>query len=256
MKTTVAYFSFALLLFAFSTPGHAQYSTSWWGVRVGANFASETFDSLPASATTSMKTGVIGGLAYEHWFDDTWGLDISALYDQKGVSVQYSANAQNRQVQNPQDSTKYLVLSGNDNYTLSYIEIPLVVKFAFGMGDIKPYIDAGPSLGILMGASESADGDLVAVPNLKTYLNSIDLSLFLGVGVADELYHGPMITFDAGYAVGLSKIYKSVPTDNSGNFARSAVEGIPFKDPVNPTSAKSSDIRVTLGIMWPIGSAY
>lgn len=254
MKSTVASFSIALLLFATSAPLRAQYSSSWWGIRAGANFASQTIDMVPAGTTTAMKTGIIGGLSYGHWFDDTWGINISALYDQKGVSEQYSPNAQNRLVKNPQDTNVSIVLSGNDNYTLSYIEVPIIAKFAFGMGDIKPYIDAGPSVGFLMSASESADGYVVPVSSLKTYLNSVDISLYLGVGLADELYHGPMIVFDAGYAVGLTKIYKSSPVSPTNT--RVTTNNLAFPDPIDPATAKSSDIRVTLGIMWPIGSSY
>ncbi len=255
MKSKIASFSFALLFFALSTPLRAQYSSSWWGVRLGANFASEGLDSLPASTTTGMKTGVIGGLAYDHWFNDTWGVDISALYDQKGVSEQYSPSAAIRSsALIGRNDTPAIVYSGNDNYTLNYIEVPVVVKFSFGMGDIRPYIDAGPSFGFLLGASESADGSVVPVSDLKSYLNSVDVSVYVGLGIADELYHGPMITFDAGYAAGLTKIYKSTASPDA--LTRLATNGKTFPIPIDPTSAKSGDIRVLLGVMWPIGGTY
>ncbi len=245
MKIKIAISTSFLLLFAIAGPLRAQYASSWWGVRAGVNIASENI-TTPDNATINMKVGALGGLAYEHWFDDTWGFNASILFDQKGASEVYATSANNREVPlgNGNLSQPY---SGNDNFTLNYLEVPLVLQFSFGEGNIVPYIAAGPAFGFLLSASESTTGQIAPVPNLKSYLQTVDVSIYGGLGLEDEIYHGPTITFDAGYAAGLTKVYKSSPT-------RFATDGKAFPAPIDPTTAKSSDIEITLGIMWPIGT--
>ncbi|HET6400721.1 MAG TPA: porin family protein [Candidatus Kapabacteria bacterium] len=255
MKIKIAISTSFLLLFTVTGTLRAQYATSWWGLRAGVSLASESI-TVPDNATVGIKPGVLGGLAYEHWFDDTWGLNASLLYDQKGVSEVYATSAGARVKNNGAGPGIY---SGNDDFTLSYLEIPVVIKFSFGEGDIRPYVAAGPSFGLLLGGSESPTGDLAPVTDLKSYLQPINVSFYGGLGLSDELYHGPMITFDAGYAGGLTKIYKSNPpgatiTNSDGSVTytnpRMATDGQVFPHPIDPTNAKSSDILITVGIMW------
>jgi hypothetical protein len=243
MKIKIAVSTLFLFLFAIAAPLRAQYSSSWWGIRAGVNLANEAI-TTPENATVGIKPGILGGLTFEHWFDETWGINASLLYNQKGTSEVYATSAANREI----DTTgkeNFKLYSGNDDYTLSYLEIPVLLKFSFGEGDIRPYISAGPSFGVLLGASETATGDLMPVTDLKSFLQSVDVSIYGGLGLVDEIYQGPMITFDAGYAAGLTKIYKSSPS-------RVATDGRPFPDPIDPATAKSGDIRITIGAMWKL----
>ncbi len=269
MDKKLAFSSFALVFLLAAAPLRAQYSSSWWGVRAGVNLANESV-TLPDNTTANFNAGLIAGLAYEHWFDDTWGLDVSLLFDQKGVQEAYSGSAVNRQIPVGTDSTN--LFAGNDNFNLSYLELPIVIKYSFGEGDIKPYIDAGPTFGFLVGASEStsatsnAKGIIAPVgppqlPALKSELNSLDMGVYVGLGITDELYNGPMLLFDAGYSFGLTKIYKNVPTTNYTDPnhpsspaqvepLRYATDGTVFPYPVDPTNAKSGDLRIVIGAMW------
>ena len=52
-----------------------------------------------------------------------------------------------------------------------------------------------------------------------------------------RIYKGPAITFDAEYETGLAKIFKSEPTR-------------PFSAPIGQSSATSSEIIITIGLMW------
>lgn len=242
MNKKIAVSTSFLLLFAFVLPLRAQYATSWWGLRAGVNLASESI-TAPENSTVGIKPGVVGGLTFEHWFNDTWGLNASLLYIQKGAGEVYATSAGNREIETDTVNKTYTLYSGNDNYTLSYLEIPVIIKFSFGEGDIRPYVAAGPSFGFLLGASETATGNLQPATDFKSNLQSVNVSLYGGLGLSDELYHGPMITFDAGYAAGLTKIYKSSPP-------RFATDGHSFPQPIDPATAKSSDILITLGLMW------
>jgi hypothetical protein len=218
--------------------------TMWLGVRAGANFANETGITPPANATTSIVTGVIGGLEIEYWFDNSWALSASVLYDQKGVGEQYSNSAQNREVGN-------VIYSGNDNFRMTYLEIPVLLKYTMGRGSVRPYLAAGPSIGSLLSASETVSGTLAPLTDLKSDLQSLDLSVYGAVGLIDQIYHGPILSFEVGYAAGMSKLYKSSPP----RFVVSqtpATDGLRFPDPIDPSSAKSGDFRVTIGAMWQL----
>ncbi len=247
MKSNLFKSGFFLFAFcALPVMASAQFSlrsigtTTWIGVRGGASFASEGFTSLPDNSTTSMKIGAIGGLAFEHWFDNNIGVSVDILYDQKGIGEVYANAAANRQNGN-------VIYSGNDNYSMSYLEIPILLKYSLGRGDIRPYICAGPSIGELLQSSETTTGSVAPLSSdsLKHYLQSTDLSIYAALGVMDAIYQGPILFFEAGYAVGMSSLYKSTPS-------RITTDGTTFPAAIDPTGAKSGDIRVTVGIMWQL----
>ena len=231
-KYLVAFF----VLISLSTASKAQYSSNWVGVRLGANFGGESIDSTYDNATNSLKFGILGGAQFDHWFDDNWGVGIGLLFDQKGTSELYAQASVNNQVKQPDGN--YITYSGNDNYTLNYLEIPIVFKAAFGDGDVKPYLFAGPSIGILLSASDKTDNNIPPVTNLKTYLNSTDISIYFGGGFLDKLNTNEAFFFDAGYSAGLTKIYKTAP------------DRTPLPLPVQHLTSKSGDIRITVGMMW------
>jgi hypothetical protein len=225
----------------------AQYSSTWIGVRAGASIASEAID-VPENTSSSFRIGPIGGITFDHFFNENFGLSASLLYDAKGVNLNYGSAAGRTD-----SATGKILFAGDDNYSFSYLEIPIVAKLSFGYGDIKPYVFAGPSIGILLAAKEeTAPGTAgtEAVPpvtDLKSNLNTVDVSAYFGAGIMDRIYQGPTLFLDLGYAVGLTSIYKTTPEN------RRAGQHNPFSQPIDPATAKSGDIRVTIGAMWKIG---
>jgi hypothetical protein len=245
MNSNFLKFAFILSIF-FALPAvvYAQFSISslgastWVGIRAGANIAGESFDSIPLNASAGLRIGAIGGLAIEHWFDNNWAISSGILFDQKGTDEQYSPNASNREI----GATIY---SGSDDFSLNYIEIPILLKYALGRGTIRPYVCAGPSIGELLSASETVSGSVGPLTDLKSYLQSTDISIYAALGLMDQVYQGPILLFEAGYATGITNIYKSNPT-------RMATDGTSFPDPINSTTVKSGDIRVTIAAMWQL----
>jgi hypothetical protein len=235
---------FLSVFFSMPVVASAQFSVAliggsmWIGVRAGANLASESFDSIPLNASTGMKTGLIGGISLEYWLDNNWAVSSGIVFDQKGTDEQYSSNASNREVGNT-------IYSGTDDFSLNYLEIPILLKYALGVGVIRPYICAGPSLGELLSASETVSGNIEQLSNFKSDLQSTDISIYAALGLMDQVYHGPILLFEAGYASGVTSIYKSTP-------ARTATDGTNFPDPITPASVKSGDIRITIAAMWPL----
>ena len=232
--------AFALLMAAGSA--RAQFSSSsssYIGLHLGGNLGHQTVDTAYDNATTGFKFGIIGGVQYDHWFNDMVGIGIGLQFDQKGSSEAYSDGKIGNIVSNPDGSIKAKYV-GSDDYAMSYLEIPITLKVSFGDGDVRPYITAGPSIGMLLSASETTTNNIPTVTNLKSYLNSTDLSAYIGGGFLDHLPSGTLVEFELGYAAGLSKLYKSQP-DRS-----------PLPTPVQHLTSTSGDIRMTLGLMWQI----
>ena len=213
-------------------------STTWIGVEGGLSLASETFDSVPQNSIPNLKTFGIFGIHAEHWFSNHFGVGLAVLYDGKGVEEDYSAAASNR-------DTFGTIYSGSDNFSMSYLEIPIILKYSLGNGTVRPYLFAGPSFGFLLSASESASGQLASVSNIKSFLKSSDLSIYGGIGLMDEIERGPIISLEIGFASGVKDLFQSVPL-------RVTTDGHPFPEPIDVTGAKSNDFRILLGAEWPI----
>ncbi|HET6402977.1 MAG TPA: porin family protein [Candidatus Kapabacteria bacterium] len=188
--------------------------------------------TLPPGFTHSIHAGFLGGAEYEYWFSaykywsgTSWGLDAQVLYDQKGEHYDFTdINAFHE--------------SGNGNDILNYLEIPILVKARFGSADFAPYVFAGPSIGIFLSGAdyEQVNGSLETKTSFAdSELTSPDISALFGAGVSIALSSGPMLFFEASYALGLVNIDKMLPIANF---------------PV----IKSRDIRIAIGILFPLDS--
>ena len=115
-----------------------------------------------------------------------------------------------------------------------YIEVPLLLKFAFGTSGTKPYIMVGPTLGILMSAKwkVTAEG-ISAEVDVKDTTKGIDFGVSFGAGVSMPLGQNSLFV-EARYALGLT------------NFN---------DDPEDPdTDIKTKGIQVFAGMTFPLGT--
>jgi hypothetical protein len=70
----------------------------------------------------------------------------------------------------------------------SYLEVPVLLKVAFGTGIAKPYLFGGGSIGFLMSSDMSASyGGLSAEIDVKDLMKSTDMCGVLGGGVIFQL---------------------------------------------------------------------
>jgi hypothetical protein len=212
---------------------HAQEASSWIGIRAGVSLAGESLDSELDGTSTGLKAGLIAGVQFDHWFSDMFALSVQALYDQKGVHEEYGPSLAHPNI-----------TGGTEDFTFSYLEVPVLLKVGFGDASVKPYAFVGPSFGFLMSATDKQALTGSAAPpsasvDYKPYLQSSDISILFGVGLQDEINETTMLLLDAGYAAGLAKVYKSYPLDRGTQL-------------IDNTSAKSGDIRIAVGVMWKL----
>jgi len=165
------------------------------GIKVGVNLAKLTGSDVEDA---KMLLGIVGGVFIEYSFSPMFAIQPELLYSMEGAKY------------------KDIVEEGitvSPKLTLSYLQIPVFLKLKpQTSGNIKPTFCAGPFLGILMSAkakgSASAEGQSADVSvDVKDLFESTNFGVAFGVGAAYKLTKGE-ITFDARYALGLSKIAK------------------------------------------------
>jgi hypothetical protein len=209
--------AFAVLFFSLLF-AHAAFSQGvMLGGRVGVNLANESWNPDPGTnpnnsgSSLGIHAGFLAGAQCDKWFDDEWALSVQLLYDQKG--------------------TTETVQGSSGNFDLGYLEIPILVKANIITGSVRPYLFAGPSIGLLLAASVQTNGQTA---DIKSYYNSVDFSLVGGAGLAFDISPRITICFDASYTVGLTDIDKN----SDGSYGNPAV--------------MSRDIRIAAGVMFPI----
>jgi opacity protein-like surface antigen len=87
---------------------------------------------------------------------------------------------------------------------LAYLEVPALVKIAFGTSTAKPYIMAGPSLGFLLSAKSTDEGESA---DIKEFFKDIDFGLAFGAGVSFPAGNNAIFV-EGRYGLGLSNIAK------------------------------------------------
>jgi len=181
------------IVLSFCTNSHAQVKIAL-GLEAGINISNT---SQTPDANTSSKIGIIGG----------GNLDI-------GLSPQISIVPGLRYVS--KGSTQKNVVIGNINASEvvskgDFLQFPALLKVKFPLTEIKPYLIAGPILGILLtqtttvtqaGSTTSQDFDT------KSSFETSEFSLLFGGGMDFRIATKTDLFIQVGYELGLSNISK------------------------------------------------
>ena len=216
-----------VILLVEATNVSAQVHTSV-GVRVGVNTANASYTSTMSGVSKSARTGLVLGSIVEIGFSDIVFLRAEPMYTQNGAMID---------IADRNESVK-------ETYKLEYLEIPVHVKAQFGVGALRPYIFAGPNLGILLSAKIDEEIPLAfagaeyrqsGTRDIKDQTSSTNFGFDFGAGVAYDVTANVSLLVDARYSVGLTNIAKS-PDPNDQSF--------------HPESWKSRDIKVLAGVLF------
>ena len=102
---------------------------------------------------------------------------------------------------------------------LDYFQVPLIGKASFGKGNIKPYLNFGPSIGYLIkavdvedlgGTNQEKELDL---DDWEDVLNRLDLSLNIGGGLAFKIGPGNLLV-DIRYDLPLNDFIDGVESQD------------------------------------------
>lgn len=212
MNRLIALVAAALLFVIF--PAMSQ--VSWnLGVQGGVNLANA---DIEPELDTKMTTRLMGGAVLEIGFSEMFSVQPELMYVQKGASYSDMMTVPG-----------FGDVSFDATFMTDYIEIPVLFKATFGTSDFKPFVVAGPYIGLMMSSDleVSALGQTVT-QSIKDQTESMDFGLDFGAG--GELKVGMTTLFiSARYSLGL--------TDT-------------VKDP--DAKAKSNGIQIMVGAMWEL----
>jgi hypothetical protein len=186
----------------------------------------------PGGGTLYAVLGLIGGIEFDYRFSTNVALSGSALFDQKGVGLQYIYTS---------ESSPTPLATTTQSITLDYLEIPVLVKwepFSKGAG---AFLFAGPSFGLLLSGSTELSLHVENEPSPSIPLTQKDqpsVSAVAGVGFGFDLAPKLRCEISAAYAWGLTNDSFSEPADEPS-----------YRDPVY--SAKATDIRLTATVLFP-----
>ncbi len=169
-----------------------------WAVRSGATLKDVSIKnpdgSSEAGLSQSSRTGFMGGVFAEARLSAPFSVQLETFYAQKRFTVS-AANA-------------------SVTYHLNTVELPLTLKATFGSEAFRPYVFAGPNLGLRVSVkADKNSGNVVFDDQTK----SADLALDMGGGFLYRLNAGTSLLLDARYSLGL---VNSLSGPLSGDFSK------------------------------------
>lgn len=197
-KTSIIIVALAAI---FST---VTFSQTKLGIEAGLNLSNSSFSPDLRSGT---RTGfMLGGFA-EFKVSPLFSIKPGLRYIMKGFSVV--------------DDWGY-----QSTIKLNYIEAPVLVKVTFPVQQVKPYIEAGPTVALRISANaESVDGDVDASDAFET----MDFGLYFGSGLDFRVSGNTELFAGIGYSLGLSNTLSAINGNVTGkNNGFRIVSGVKF----------------------------
>lgn len=187
MKTT-SLFLVVFLAFCTVRPSSAQVHV---GVLGGLNLATISMEPDPGADFSGRTVFGFGGVLGVGLGENTV-LYVEPMYLQKG-------GVRTAQVDDDEIKT-------DNEIKLAYLDVPFMLRFALGSGNIQPFVMVGPTIGFKLSAKvEKKAGSNPGEKDMKNDIKSIDLGFGFGAGVSLPIGKSSVF-FEARYALGLSDI--------------------------------------------------
>jgi Outer membrane protein beta-barrel domain len=152
MKLRIAGLTVLVMVFA-AAPSFAQLPV---GVKIGASFNKLVVPS--GESDTENLTGLVGGISFQVAGNKMVSIVPEVLFHMRGTKFTGEANS----------------------FKLNYIELPVLLQFNVPANAISPFVNVGPTFGILVSASTKEDlGGL----DLKDQFKKADVGVAVGGGV-------------------------------------------------------------------------
>lgn len=175
--------AFVALMAVWAMPAQAQLK---FGIKGGVNVSSVHFSNFSKNFGSENVTGFhIGPMLEAVMPVFGVGVDAAILYSQKGVGV------------------------GSEEIKTDYIDVPVNLKWKFGLPILKGYLSAGPYVGFRVGGDKFWEIPGAIGEQWKTETFSAGLNF--GVGI--ELIRHLQVGFN--YGLGLTDNYKLETRNNS-----------------------------------------
>ncbi|MGB3616584.1 MAG: porin family protein [Catalinimonas sp.] len=192
----------SLGLLASSTAVQAQSRVSF-GPKAGVNFATYT-----GNDQVQWNTGLNGGFFLTYSSVNHLGVSTELLYTQKGEEIERSGES-------------------DQQINLSYVELPVLLRYFFGEGRVRPTIYAGPYAAYNLRAKQ-VDQTTDQVRDVRDDVRPFDFGVQVGVGANVRVTNGRWVNLDARYSQGVSRVYDVQPGNDLRNGVVSLNVGYAF----------------------------
>lgn len=186
------YFIILLLLFVFASTfaQHKDFKpVAQYGIKQGINYSSVFFSP---GIRQGIKLGYTGGFVFKYSNEKNLALQIEVNFSQKGWLEDLDT------------------LPNSYQRNLNYIELPFLTHIYFGKGNVKFYVNIGPSVGYLIKDQIKAEinNELYTREYYNLEIdNRFDFNVLGGLGLIIDTQFG---SFQTGfrYAMTLTDIFK------------------------------------------------
>ena len=172
--------------------GAAAAQEAPFGVKLGVNIASFSFDEENFGLESRSQTGLMAGAFIRRQIRDGFGLQIEGLITQKGARLEDN------------------FFDEDFDITLNYLEIPVLgrVSMPFGTGGRAFHVYAGPAFALKISDRQELDGDELD-DDVDQDLKGADVGLAVGAGVDVNMW-----VLDVRYTFGLVNINDDPEADD------------------------------------------
>jgi len=204
----------------------------WLGGFAGVDIGNLSVTGTDQTGVTwSTRTGFAVGAEFDDFFSDNLGICAQLAYVQKGATATFT------------DNSGGISVSTSSSITVSYLQIPVLLKATFGSGALKPVVFAGPEIGFKLsakqtGKTESGADTTFTVPDSN--ITTINFGIMFGAGVTYAINATTMLFLNAAYDLGLSNL--------NAQYGKST--GISTTDTEKDVTR---DIRINVGIVFGLG---
>jgi len=205
------------LVLLIALPAYSQ-SGFALGPRASLVISSASYNpDLPSQASKSSRTTYGFGIQIQTSIAGPMFAQVELRYLQGGTVVDISGYV------NPATGQPVTVKLTAKN---AYLDIPVLIKARFLDGSVRPFVLAGPSIGILLAAKTliEATGFPSEEEDAKDGTNSTNISLVFGAGAEFMVASKIGITAEGRYLFGLSDVAK----EQAGEGTHTAIKGRGF----------------------------
>ena len=183
--------------------GSAAAQTFAAGVHGGVNLVRISSDT---SVNTEFVPKPVVGVQGEMTFAESWTLRAELEYSGKGGQV-----------------TTTMLASPTIDYSLSYVALPINVRYGLGAGLAEAYVFAGTTLAALVSANQHRD-DTGADTDVKSHLSTFEITLDLGAGIGYRVSPKISATVEVRYSLGLNQVAGNDPALAVGSWKTNTIQ--------------------------------
>lgn len=226
---TIGFLTAAVLLLPHGSPAQMRIGLTG-GLHVSEAEQTRFYN---AAASSSTKYAVAGILEYS--LSRNLSLLVEPTYLEKGTSA---------------EPLSFESAAARLSLDLSYLEIPLLVKFSAG-GHFRPYLLLGPAVGINLSSRVRADvrafglGQLEIETSARDIVRDVEYSLQVGGGVSYQIDQIIALFLEARYSYGINNIARNGKI--TATIMDEIAEGQLESDPVY----RNKGFRIMVGFTFP-----